>query len=175
MLAGIFFGHEAAFTKAGKKRAQNGADYVIVLGAQVKGTRPSRSLLRRIQKAAEYLNENPETKVIASGGQGPREDITEAQCIHDAMIALGIAKERILMEAASTNTWENIDFSAAMVGHEHRFVIVTNGFHLFRAMKTAKMLGLKRVQGLGASEEPILLVNYYVREFFAWMVYRRRS
>ena len=79
------------------------------------------------------------------------------------------------MEAVSTNTWENIKFSQVMAGGEHRFVLVTNGFHLFRAMKTAKMLGFKCVQGLGASEEPVLLVNYYVREFFAWMVYRRRS
>lgn len=175
VIAGVFLGHEAAFAGAGRKKPQKGADYVIVLGAQVKGTRPSRALLRRIQKAKEYLDENPKTKVIASGGQGPREDITEAECIRNTLIDLGISKERILMEAVSTNTWENIKFSQVMAGGEHCFVLVTNGFHLFRAMKTAKMLGFKYVQGLGASEEPVLLVNYYVREFFAWMVYRRRS
>ena len=173
--AGIFFGHEAAFVKAGMKKAKNGADYVIILGAQVKGDRPSKSLLRRIQKAEEYLKVNPTTKVIASGGQGPREDITEALCIQNTLMDLGISKERILLEPASTNTWENIKFSADLVGKNHRFVLVTNGFHLFRAMKTAKMQGLKYVDGLGASEEPILLVNYYVREFFAWMVYRGRG
>ncbi len=173
--AGIFFGHETAFVKAGMKKAKNGADYVIILGAQVKGDRPSKSLLRRIQKAAEYLNVNPTTKVIASGGQGPREDITEASCIQNTLVDLGISKDRILLEPVSTNTWENIKFSADLVGKNHRFVLVTNGFHLFRAMKTAKMQGLKYVDGLGASEEPILLVNYYVREFFAWMVYRGRA
>ncbi len=174
-VAGIFFGHEAAFVKAGMKKAKNGADYVIILGAQVKGDRPSKSLLRRIQKAAEYLKENPKTKVIASGGQGPREDITEALCIQNTLVDLGISKDRILLEEASTNTWQNIRFSAELVGKDHRFVLVTNGFHLFRAMKTAKMQGLKCVDGLGAPEEPVLLVNYYVREFFAWMVYRGRA
>ena len=174
-LAVLFFYQEAEFVRAAVTKPKKNADYVIILGAQVRGTRPSRSLLRRIQAAARYLEDNPKTKVIASGGQGPREDITEAQCIFETLVDMGIEPGRILLESASVSTWENIDFSVAMVGKEHRFVIVTNGFHLYRAMRTAKMLGVHRVSGLAAGEEPVLLVNYYVREFFAWMLYRRRG
>lgn len=173
-LAAVFFCQEAAFVRMASKKPKMGADYVIVLGAQVKGTRPSRSLLRRIQAAADYLKENPETKVIASGGQGPREDITEAKCIRDALVDMGIASERILLESTSVSTWENIDFSVSMVGKNHRFVLATNGFHMYRAIKTAQMLGVENVTGFAAKEEPVLLLNYYVREFFAWMAYRGR-
>ncbi len=171
----LFFYQEGEFIRTALSTPKQGADYVVVLGAQVKGTRPSRALLRRIQAAADYLEMNPCAKVIASGGQGPREDITEAQCIYETLVHMGIDPKRILLEERSVSTWENMDYSAALVGKEHRFLIVTNGFHLYRAMKTARMLGIKKVSGLAAGEEPVLLVNYYVREFFAWMLYRRRG
>lgn len=174
-VAAVFFYQECEFVRMARREPKGGADYVIVLGAQVKGTRPSRSLLRRIEAAAEYLKKNPDTKVIASGGQGPREDITEAQCICETLINMGIDEERIFMEPISVSTWENLVFSAEMVGYNHKFVVVTNGFHLYRAVKTAKKLGMKHVSGLAAREEPVLLLNYYVREFFAWIVYRRRT
>ena len=173
-IALVFFYQEAEFVRAALTKPKQGADYVIVLGAQVKGTRPSKSLLRRIEAAAKYLKANPDAKLIASGGQGPREDITEAWCIYETLVQMGVSSDRILLEEHSVSTWENIQFSAAMVGKQKRFVIVTNGFHLYRAMKTAQMLGLHHVSGLAAGEEPILLLNYYVREFFAWMLYRRR-
>ena len=67
-----------------------GTDYVIVLGAEVKGTRPSRSLLMRLQKAEEYAKENPDTTLILSGGQGSGEDISEAQCMYEYLTTRGI-------------------------------------------------------------------------------------
>ena len=59
--------------------AQEGADYVIILGAQWKTSGPSYVLQKRLDKAIEYLNANPETKVIVSGGQGYNEPISEAE------------------------------------------------------------------------------------------------
>ena len=59
--------------------AQEGADYVIILGAQWKTSGPSYVLQKRLDKAIEYLNANPEPKVIVSGGQGYNEPISEAE------------------------------------------------------------------------------------------------
>ena len=42
-------------------------DYVIILGARVKGEKPTKSLMERIKAATEYLKKNPEVKVIATG------------------------------------------------------------------------------------------------------------
>ena len=66
-----FIFQEYRLMRMAHAKPKGGADYVIILGAQVKGTRPSRSLLRRIQAGAAYLKENPKAKAIASGGQGP--------------------------------------------------------------------------------------------------------
>ncbi|MDQ0879891.1 hypothetical protein [Peribacillus sp. V2I11] len=51
------------------------ADYLIILGARVKGSAPSLSLQYRIDKAAEYLTANKQTVVIVSGGKRTGEDI----------------------------------------------------------------------------------------------------
>ena len=53
-------------------------DYLIVLGAQVKKDGPSRTLRLRLDKAAEYARQNPETILVLSGGQGRDELVSEA-------------------------------------------------------------------------------------------------
>lgn len=167
-----FIFQEFELMRMAHARPETGADYVIILGAQVKGTQPSRSLLRRIQAGAVYLKENPEAKIIASGGRGPGENITEAACIRETLMQMGIDRERILTEEVSASTRENLLYSMVFGGRESSYVIVTNGFHLFRAMETARRLGMAHVSGLAASSEPVLLWNYYVREFFALILYR---
>ena len=72
ILEGMIFGQFGA-------KAEAGADYVIILGAQWKTTGPSYVLQKRLDKAIEYLNANPETKVIVSGGQGYNEPVSEAE------------------------------------------------------------------------------------------------
>ena len=89
-------------------------DYLIILGAHVNGRVPSDSLERRIRKAEQYLKSHPMTKVIVSGGQGKGEDITEAEAMEIYLWEHGIEKERILKEAASTTTKENLRFSKAL-------------------------------------------------------------
>ena len=56
-------------------------EYLIVLGAQVRGTKITDSLLRRLKKACAYLKEHPDTKVIVSGGRGKGEEIEEARAL----------------------------------------------------------------------------------------------
>lgn len=59
-----------------------GLDYIIVLGAQVRKDGPSPVLKYRLDKAVEYLNENPDTVCIVSGGQGSNEPWSEAEEWH---------------------------------------------------------------------------------------------
>ena len=61
------------------KNNKNYSDYVIVLGAGVKGEKPSLTLMQRLDKTIEYVNnQEKESKIIVSGGQGRGEDISEA-------------------------------------------------------------------------------------------------
>ncbi len=90
-------------------------DYLVVLGAQVNGTKLSNSLRLRVERAGEYLEENPETKAVLSGGKGTGEDITEAEAMYRYMEKKGISPERLLKEEHSTNTSENLKFSLEII------------------------------------------------------------
>ena len=150
---------------ARKQRA--GADYVIILGAQWKTTGPSYVLQKRLDKAIEYLNANPETKVIVSGGQGYNEPVSEAEGMKGYLADAGIDPERILAEDASTNTTQNLIYSGELLNKsEDSVVVVTNNFHMFRALAIAKKQGYLHVEGLSAGTFPLTVPNNLLREAF---------
>ena len=148
-------------------RAQDGADHVIVLGAWWKNDRPSYILQQRLDVAVEYLRRNPDTLVIVSGGQGSNETMPEAEGMAMYLEAAGIEADRIRLESRSGDTNENLKFSAAFVDKEEdRVVIVTNNFHVFRAVGIARKQGYVRVEGLAAPSYPAMVPNNLLREFF---------
>jgi uncharacterized SAM-binding protein YcdF (DUF218 family) len=147
------------------REAKPDADYLIVLGAQVRGMTITKSLKKRLDTAAGYLEDSPKTIVIVSGGQGPGEDVPEAEAMKRYLITKGIDETRIIMEDQSTNTEENIRFSRKLMkGDNPTAVVVTNGFHIFRSLSIAKKQGLSGAQGLAAPSDKILVINYYIRE-----------
>jgi len=147
-------------------QARPGADYCIILGAQWKTSGPSVVLRKRLDRAVEYLKENPDTMVIVSGGQGRNEIISEAAGMRQYLVDAGIAGERILTEDKSTNTRENLAFSAGLFDIENsRTVIVTNNFHVFRAVKIAEKQGYQ-AEGLAADSVEWMVPNNLLREFF---------
>lgn len=146
--------------------AAPGADYVIVLGAQWKAEGPSEVLRRRLNRAAAYLKENPAAAVIVSGGQGSNEPISEAAGMRAYLMEAGIAQGRILTEEASESTVENLMFSGRLLDKKHdTVVIVTNNFHMFRALGIAKKQGYAHVEGLAADSSPGFLPHNLLREF----------
>lgn len=148
--------------------------YLIVLGAQVRGTRVTDSLRRRLEKAAMYAKKYPETILIVSGGQGKGEEISEADAMEAYLLEKGISEDRILKESRSKTTEQNLKFSQPIVKDMGAEVaIVSNDFHLYRACCYAKRLGYRNVYPLTAHTHPVLFVNYLVRECLAvwrmWM------
>ena len=143
------------------------ADYIIILGARVKGEVPSLALQYRIDAAASYLKKNRESIAIASGGQGPGEDITEAEAIKRGLLAHGISSDRILLEDKSTDTVENIRFSKRLIPQYLKTgLLVTNDFHLYRAKSIAKDQGLN-LKGIPAETPTVAIPKSYVREYLA--------
>ena len=144
-----------------------GADYVIILGAQWKPTGPSEVLRRRLDKAVEYLNENPDTKAIVSGGKGSNEPVSEAAGMRQYLVDVGINDERILVEDTSANTFQNLVFSGRLLDPENdKVVIVTNNFHVFRSLCIAEKQGYKDVEGMAASSVAGMAPHNLLREFF---------
>ncbi len=163
---------EAAILSAIIRRPDPQAAYVIVLGAKVNGSTPSRSLRYRIESAADYLREHPDCKAIASGGQGPDEGISEAQAIADTLQAAGISADRILLEDRSESTEENLGFSLALMesdggSTDSPVVIVTSDFHMFRALRLAARAGYQNVSGKTASSMISLIPQNHLREILA--------
>lgn len=145
-------------------------DYIIVLGAQVWEDGPSAVLKYRLDAAITYLEENPDTKCVVSGGQGYNEPFTEAEGMAKYLIEQGISKERILLEELSTNTVENIRYSQKLLDSTYESVgIVTNHFHLYRAVGIAKKQGLRGACGIAAKSTPLYLPNNLLRECIGLM------
>lgn len=150
------------------KKPQQKLAYLIVLGAQVRGKSVTDSLRRRLDTAGEYLKRNRNTIVIVSGGKGKGEEITEAEAMAEYLKKIGIEEKRIFQEDRSTTTRENLKFSRAYISDVSEQVgIVTNNFHVYRAVLLGKKLGYRNVCGLAAGCNRILFLNYMVREFFA--------
>ena len=143
-------------------------EYVIVLGAGLVGDRPSNPLRVRIEKAAEYMKENPDTMLIASGGKGTDERISEAECIRRQLTQVyGIEQERIIIEDRSRDTQENLEYSLELIGDPDAFTgIITNGFHEYRAMLIARHTGYTNVHTVPATTLLPVGIHYLVREFF---------
>lgn len=149
--------------------APSGNTTVVVLGCRVYGTKPSLMLSQRMDKAIEYLNENPEAKAVLSGGQGEGEDISEAQAMFAYMTKKGIDQSRLFMEDKSTNTDQNITFSQNIINDNNlseNIAIVSQEFHLYRSNIIAKKNGVVSAS-LPAHTNIILLPTYWVREVLA--------
>lgn len=154
---------------------EKGADYVLVLGAKVNGTVPSKSLMFRINVAYDYLVENEGTIAIVCGGKGPDEGISEAEAMKRTLVSKGIDESRIIMEDKSTNTEENIRFAMEYIeDSDSKVVVTTNSYHVFRAVGIAKKAGLTNVSGNPAGCVTGLIPQDFTREFFAvvkdWLV-----
>ncbi|PLR98427.1 YdcF family protein [Bacillus sp. T33-2] len=146
-------------------------DYVIVLGARVKGTVPSLALQSRIDKAADFLKDHENCIAIASGGKGSGEDIPEAESIKRELVKQGIDGSRILLEDKSTDTYENIRFSKALIPETAKTgLVVTNDFHIFRAKMIANDEGLE-ISGLPAETPYQAVLKSYIREYLALTKY----
>jgi uncharacterized SAM-binding protein YcdF (DUF218 family) len=152
------------------------SEYLVVLGAGVNGTVPSRSLRERLDGAYDYLIRYPENIAIVSGGQGSGEDITEAQCMYDYLLGRGISPDRIWMEPKATNTLENLRFSLDVIEEKtgsrpSRIAIVSSEYHLHRAGIFARWLELDADLVPAKTVVPPLRWNYYLREVFAVWYY----
>ncbi|MCL2372509.1 MAG: YdcF family protein [Defluviitaleaceae bacterium] len=145
-------------------------DVVIVLGAGVRGESVTRPLARRLDTAFYYWQRNQDAYIIVTGGLGSRATITEAEAMARYLERRGMPRSRILLEEYSTSTYENLKF-AQQILNEHfqggfEAVLVTNDFHIFRAVQTARSLGLS-VNRRGAYTDWYSWPVNYLREMLA--------
>lgn len=171
LFAGVFvafFLYSVLYHFSPKKRNY---DYIIIHGAGLLGgERVSPLLAKRIDKAIDAFqrSDNSQVKLIASGGQGPDEKVSEAAAIANYLREKGIPDEAIIYEDKSRTTYENLLFSKQMTdqGDNPYYLFVTNDYHVLRTSFYAKKLGMKGA-GLGCATASYYLPSAFIREYVA--------
>ena len=162
----------------GHRKVERSPELIIILGARLYGSVPSPSLAERLETGYDYLITHENAIAVVSGGIGKGEDIPEASAMKDYLVAKGIKGERILVEDASTNTFQNIIYSKKLIeenlpdfdlDHE-KIGIVTNDYHVFRGVMMGKRFGL-HAEGIPAKTPATTLFKGYVREYFGVLKY----
>jgi len=143
-------------------------DCVIILGCGIRGDVVLPTLQARLDKAMEYIKRNPEAIIIVSGGQGSKEDITEAEAMMRFLLTRGISQERIIKEEASRNTIQNLRNSKDILdrlffGREYTSAVITSDYHAYRVGMVASDVGID-ARSFNANVEWYLRPSAYSRE-----------
>ncbi len=122
-----------------------GYDCILVLGAGVKNDgQPSDMLEDRLLTAIElYKRADVAPKLLMSGDHG-RADYDEVNTMKDFAVSNGVPSEDIFMDHAGFSTYESIYRAMEIFGAE-RIVVVTQEYHLHRALYIADKLGIEAV------------------------------
>jgi len=172
---GIF---EVKAIVTGNSIPEKNAAFMIVLGAKVNGSTPSLEFSKRIEEGIKYAKENPNTKIVLTGGKGADENISESEAARNAFLNAGIDESRIYIETKSISTDENFKYAGKIIEKEgskdQLCLVVSSQFHLYRASKLAEKYGFSRVSGLGSVGLKVLLPQYYAREYAAYIAESKR-
>lgn len=168
----LFLAAEIPVVRDARSDENVDAPYIIVLGAAVHGSTPSLAMAERADAALQWLREHPEGVAVVSGGQGPGEDITEADAMALYLTERGVAPARILREPEATTSYENLLFSLRVIEAHGgdptgRVAVCSSEYHLHRARYIAERLGCEPVGVAARTGVLPLRLNYYVREGLA--------
>ena len=134
-------------------------DCIIVLGAGIWGDKPSPMLEDRLKEAISLYNQNISSKIIMSGDHG-KEDYDEVNIMKEYAIEQGVKSEDIFMDHAGFSTYESM-YRAKEIFEANKVVIVTQKYHLYRALYIAKQLG---IEAYGVNSDPRKYVGEIYRE-----------
>lgn len=120
---------------------QQDADAVVVLGASVyeDGT-PSDILADRLEVAADLYKAGAAREIIVSG-DNTDEHYNESDAMRDYLIDLGVPEDKIVVDHLGTDTYSSI-YRAKNAFGANRIIVVTQAYHLYRALMIAKGLGM---------------------------------
>lgn len=155
-------------------------DYIIVLGSGIKSEEVPPLLKSRLDKAIEYYVKNSSSKIVVSGGQGADEPVSEAFAMKKYLLSQQIPEEKILVEDASTTTYENMKFSKKIIFEDWKndkenpkILFSTNNYHVLRGALYARKAQLK-AEGVGAPTALYFLPTALIREYIALlMLYKK--
>lgn len=117
------------------------ADCILVLGAGLRDGKPSLVLRDRLDRAIELYQEGVSDRLLMTGDHG-REDYDEVAAMKQYAIDAGIPAEHIFMDHADFSTYESM-YRARDVFEVKKIAVVTQPYHIYRALYIADKLGLE--------------------------------
>lgn len=128
----------------------SGTDCILVLGCLVRpGGMPSQMLKDRVDQGILLYNGGAAPKLLMSGDHG-REEYDEVNTMKRVAMEAGIPSSDIFMDHAGFSTYESM-YRARDVFAAEKIVIVTQKYHLYRAVYAARRLGL---DAYGVASDP---------------------
>ena len=120
--------------------AGSGYDCILVLGCGVWGSRPSHMLEDRLLQGIELYHDGASEKMLMSGDHG-RENYDEVNVMKDFAADRGVDTGDIFMDHAGFSTYESM-YRAKEIFNAEKILIVTQDYHLHRAIYDARALGI---------------------------------
>lgn len=140
--------------------ASMGADCILVLGAGVRDNgRPSPILVDRLLQGIELYNNGFSDRLLMSGDHG-RKEYDEVNVMKQFAIDRGIASEHVFMDHAGFSTYESL-YRARDIFETERIIIVTQKYHIYRALYIADKLGL---EAYGVASDPRRYAGQNIRD-----------
>lgn len=133
------------FNKVIQNSEQNQYDAILVLGCGVVRNQPSPLLQERLDAGIELYKKGVAPKIIMSGDHG-REDYDEVNVMKSYAIQQGVPSEDIFMDHAGFSTYESV-YRAGNIFLAKKLVIVSQRYHLYRAIYISKLLNFEKVVG----------------------------
>ena len=124
-----------------EQAAKLDADAILVLGALVRdGGKPSGILEDRLITGIQAYESGASDRLLMSGDHG-QDDYDEVNAMKDYALEAGIPSENIFMDHAGFSTYESL-YRARDIFQVKTVLIVTQEYHLYRALYVARALGL---------------------------------
>lgn len=145
-------------TEKQAKELEN-VDCILVLGAGIWGDKPSPMLEDRLLQGITLYNNQTSSKIIMSGDHG-KEEYDEVNVMKDFAIEKGVKSEDIFMDHAGFSTYDSV-YRAKEIFKAQKIIIVTQKYHLHRALYVAEKLG---IEAYGVASDPREYRGQVVRE-----------
>ena len=140
------------------KKLEN-LDCILILGAGVIGNKPTHMLEDRLLEGINLYNTGVASKIIMSGDHGQIE-YDEVNLMKKFAIEKGVESKDIFMDHAGFSTYESL-YRAKEIFQVKKLVIVTQEYHLYRALYIAESLGL---EGYGVASNPRRYTGQAIRD-----------
>lgn len=145
--------------KSEELKEEENIDAILILGAGIWGNKPSHMLEDRLLEGINLYNKNISNNIIMSGDHG-KVDYDEVNFMKKFAIEKGVLSEDVFMDHAGFSTYESL-YRAKEIFGAKKIVIVTQKYHLYRALYVARSLG---IEAYGVASNPRGYAGQIVRD-----------